>query len=64
MPLDTGPMRVLTQLQAEVELVQREMTRISEAYSALRRVVGLFYDAGCEDEQRRQKGRHRHLKGM
>ena len=62
--MDSGAMYVLTQLQAEVERVQRDMALIRESYSALRRVVGLFYDAGVEDTERRQAGRHRHLKGL
>jgi hypothetical protein len=58
MMLDTGAMYVLTQLQAEVERVRGELALVQESYSHLRRVVGLFYDAGCEDTEKRL-GRHR-----
>ena len=62
--MDSGAMYVLTQLQAEVERVQREMSRIQASYSALRRIAGVFYDAGHEDALKGKHRRSRHLRSV
>lgn len=56
--MDSGVMYALAQLQAEVE-------RLQEAYGALKRIAGVFYDAGFDDALQRQDHKDRkdrHLK--
>ena len=57
-------MYVLTQLQAEVERVRHEMSLIQASYSGLRRVAGVFYDAGVEDTLKGKHRRGRHLRSV
>ena len=62
--MDSGAMYVLTQLQAEVERVRHEMSLIQASYSGLRRVAGVFYDAGVEDTLKGKHRRGRHLRSV
>jgi hypothetical protein len=62
MSMDTGPMRVLMQLQAEIERNRAAIAALQDAYSGLRRIVGVFYDAGREDALKGKHRKDRHLK--
>ena len=64
--MDSGAMYALTQLQAEVERLQRDMAFIRESYGVVRRAMGIFYDVGRQDAETpgRRGGRHRHLKSL
>jgi hypothetical protein len=62
--MDFGAMYVLTQLQAEVERVRHEMTLIQASYSGLRRIAGVFYDAGVDDALKGKHRRSRHLRSV
>ena len=65
--MDSGAMYALTQLQAEVERLQRDMAFIRESYGVVRRAMGIFYDVGRQDrdaETPGRRGKHRHLKSL
>ena len=59
-------MYALTQLQAEVERLQRDMAFIRESYGVVRRAMGIFYDVGRQDRDAEKpvRGKHRHLKSL
>lgn len=57
-------MYALTQLQAEVERLQRDMAFIRESYGVVRRAMGIFYDVGRQDAEKPARGKHRHLKSL
>jgi hypothetical protein len=52
----------LEQLAAEVEQVRRELSRVSDYCRSLRRMVGVFYDAGVDDALAGQERGERHLR--
>jgi hypothetical protein len=62
--MDTGPMRVLTQLQAEIERNRAAIAALQDAYATLRRIAGVFYDAGAEDVRKGRHRRSRHLRSV
>jgi hypothetical protein len=64
MVMDTGPMRVLTQLQAEIDRNRAAIAALQDGYSVLRRIAGVFYDAGAEDARKGKHRRSRHLRSV
>jgi hypothetical protein len=69
--LDSGVMFALAQLQAELQAQINKnsatIATLQNAFRSLRRVAGVFYDAGAEDERQRLKGKHRrprHLRSV